>query len=51
MALELFKPFIIAQLIKREIVHNVRSASRYIEAGMTRSGISWKKRLKAPSFS
>ncbi len=33
MALELFKPFIIAQLIKREIVHNVRSASRYIEAG------------------
>ena len=33
MALELFKPFIISQLIKREIVHNVRSASRYIEAG------------------
>jgi len=33
MALELFKPFIISQLIKREVVHNVRSASRYIEAG------------------
>ncbi|OGF21998.1 DNA-directed RNA polymerase subunit beta' [Candidatus Falkowbacteria bacterium RBG_13_39_14] len=33
MALELFKPFIISQLIKREIVHNVRSANRYIEAG------------------
>ncbi len=33
MALELFKPFIIAELIKKEIVHNVRSASRYIEAG------------------
>ncbi len=33
MAIELFKPFIISQLIKREIVHNVRSASRYIEAG------------------
>ncbi len=33
MALELFKPFIISKLIKREIVHNVRSASRYIEAG------------------
>ena len=32
MALELFKPFIISQLIKQEIVHNVRSASRYIEA-------------------
>ncbi len=31
MALELFKPFIIAQLIKREIVHNIRSANRYIE--------------------
>jgi DNA-directed RNA polymerase subunit beta' len=33
MALELFKPFIIAELIKRELVHNVRSASRYIELG------------------
>ncbi|MFA5644137.1 MAG: DNA-directed RNA polymerase subunit beta' [Patescibacteria group bacterium] len=33
MALELFKPFVIAELIKREVVHNVRSASRYIETG------------------
>lgn len=33
MALELFKPFIISQLISKEIVHNVRSASRLIEAG------------------
>ena len=33
MALELFKPFIIAELIKKETVHNVRSASRYIETG------------------
>ena len=33
MALELFKPFIISKLIKQEIVHNVRSASRYIEGG------------------
>lgn len=33
MALELFKPFIISKLIKREIVHNVRSASRFIETG------------------
>lgn len=33
MALELFKPFIISQLISKEIVHNVRSASRFIEAG------------------
>ncbi|RJR31197.1 DNA-directed RNA polymerase subunit beta' [Candidatus Parcubacteria bacterium] len=33
MALELFKPFIISQLIKLEHVHNVRSASRMIEAG------------------
>jgi DNA-directed RNA polymerase subunit beta' len=32
MALELFKPFIIAELIKRELVHNIRSANRYIEA-------------------
>ena len=33
MALELFRPFVISQLIKRELVHNVRSAGRYIEAG------------------
>ena len=33
MALELFKPFIISKLIKKEIVHNVRSASRFIESG------------------
>jgi DNA-directed RNA polymerase subunit beta' len=33
MALELFKPFVISQLIKAEVVHNVRSASRYIETG------------------
>ncbi len=33
MALELFKPFVISKLIKGEVVHNVRSASRFIEAG------------------
>ncbi|MBL7057960.1 DNA-directed RNA polymerase subunit beta' [Patescibacteria group bacterium] len=33
MALELFKPFIISKLIKRELVHNVRSASKFIESG------------------
>lgn len=33
MALELFKPFIISKLIKRELVHNVRSANRFIESG------------------
>ncbi len=33
MALELFRPFVIAQIIKREIMHNVRSANRYIETG------------------
>lgn len=32
MALELFKPFIISKLILRELVHNVRSASRFIES-------------------
>lgn len=31
MALELFKPFVISQIIKRELAHNVRSASRFIE--------------------
>lgn len=33
MALELFKPFVISKLISRELVHNVRSANRFIEAG------------------
>ncbi len=33
MALELFRPFVISVLIKREYVHNVRSAGRFIEAG------------------
>ncbi len=32
MALELFKPFIMGEVIKRELAHNVRSASRFIEA-------------------
>ncbi|MFA5048215.1 MAG: DNA-directed RNA polymerase subunit beta' [Patescibacteria group bacterium] len=32
MALELFKPFIISKLIARGIVHNIRSANRYVEA-------------------
>ncbi len=33
MALELFKPFIASELIKRGVVHNVRSANRLIEDG------------------
>lgn len=33
MALELFRPFVISKLIKAELVHNVRSANKYIEAG------------------
>ncbi len=32
MALELFKPFVIARLIKEEYAHNVRSANRFIES-------------------
>lgn len=33
MALELFKPFLIAKLIERGYVHNVKNASRLIERG------------------
>ena len=33
MALELFRPFIISQLIKREVVHNIRSANKFIATG------------------
>lgn len=32
MALELFKPFVIAYLLKNEYAHNIRSATRLIEA-------------------
>jgi DNA-directed RNA polymerase subunit beta' len=35
MALELFKPFVIGELIVREHAHNIRSASRLIEMGET----------------
>lgn len=35
MALELFKPFVIGSLIQNEYAHNIRSATRMIEAGET----------------
>lgn len=35
MALELFKPFVIGELIARDQAHNIRSASRLIETGDT----------------
>ncbi|MDB5170876.1 MAG: rpoC [Candidatus Saccharibacteria bacterium] len=35
MALELFKPFVIGELIEQEQAHNIRSASRLIEMGET----------------
>ncbi|MFH1946628.1 MAG: DNA-directed RNA polymerase subunit beta' [Candidatus Magasanikbacteria bacterium] len=31
MALELFRPFVMSEIIKKELAHNVRSASRFIE--------------------
>jgi DNA-directed RNA polymerase subunit beta' len=34
MALELFKPFVISELIKRELAYNIRGASRLIEDGI-----------------
>ena len=34
MALELFKPFIISGLLKRELAYNIRGASRLIEEGV-----------------
>ena len=32
MALELFKPFVISWLIEKEYAHNIRSATRLIDA-------------------
>ncbi|MEN9390423.1 MAG: hypothetical protein RLZZ283_523 [Candidatus Parcubacteria bacterium] len=34
MALELFRPFVISQLLKRELAHNIRGAGRLIEEGI-----------------
>jgi DNA-directed RNA polymerase subunit beta' len=34
MALELFKPFVISQLLKKELAYNIRGASRLIEDGV-----------------
>ncbi len=34
MALELFKPFVIAELLKRELAYNIRGAGRLIEEGI-----------------
>ncbi|MES2014719.1 MAG: DNA-directed RNA polymerase subunit beta', partial [Patescibacteria group bacterium] len=34
MALELFRPFIIAKLLERELAHNIRGAGRLIEEGI-----------------
>lgn len=35
MALELFKPFVMGRLIQQEYAHNIRSATRMIDAGET----------------
>ena len=35
MALELFKPFVVSWLLRNEYAHNIRSATRLIEAGET----------------
>ncbi len=35
MALELFKPFVIGRLIELDLAHNIKSASRMIELGLT----------------
>ena len=34
MALELFRPFVIAKLLERELAHNIRGAGRLIEEGI-----------------
>jgi len=34
MALELFKPFVIAEILKRELAYNIRGANRLIEDGI-----------------
>ena len=34
MALELFRPFVLSQLIRRELAHNIRGAGRLIEEGI-----------------
>jgi DNA-directed RNA polymerase subunit beta' len=43
MALELFKPFVIGRLIEQELAHNIRSATRMIEASDCSLGCAWTK--------
>jgi DNA-directed RNA polymerase subunit beta' len=43
MALELFKPFVIGRLIEQELAHNIRSATRMIEASEAQFGMRWTK--------
>ena len=42
MALELFKPFVMEQLVRLGISNNVKSAKRAVERFGPRSGTSWR---------
>ncbi len=46
MALELFKPFVMKELVERELAHNIKSAKRWSIGSGTRSGTWWKMLLK-----
>ena len=50
MALELFKPFVIGELIIRDQAHNIRSASRMIEMAKQPFGMLWMKLLRANMY-
>ncbi len=43
MAIELFKPFVMREIVARDIVQNVKAANAWSNAEMNVSGISWKK--------
>ena len=51
MALELFRPFVISGLLKRELAYNIRGAGRLIDDGIPKFGTSWKKSSVTNMFS
>ena len=47
MALELFKPFVIHKLIRKELAYNIRGAGRLIEEGRDEVwAMLWKKSIQ-----
>ncbi len=49
MAIELFKPFVMREIVAREYAGNVKAAKRMVERGDERLGYSWRRYQGTPS--